>query len=98
MRSNFDYNLDFTTGSQLSFDFLKKALQNFYAQNSPKNIGSSPDEKIKTTITNQVYMLLKTNFIHKERLQNLELPKYEELDSFVEKLQDTYTKYYHPNE
>ena len=98
MRSNFGYDLNFTTGSQLSFDFLKTALQHFYAKKPKADRVLVPNESTKTAITNQVYSLLKTNFIHKERLQNLELPNYEGLDSFVEKLQDPYAKYYRPGE
>lgn len=98
MRSNFGYDLDFTTGKQLSFDFLKTALQDFYAQQSQVTISSPSREITEKMTTNQVYNILKTNFIHKERLQNLELPNYNNLDLFVEQLQDPYAKYYSPDE
>lgn len=98
VNQNFDYHLPITSGSQLSFDFLKNSLQKLYTNFSKEPNPEPLSEATKSVISSEIIKLLKTNFIHKEHLQNIETPSYEELSTFVKNIQDRYTQYYRPQE
>lgn len=100
LKVNYGQEMQATTGKPLSFDILKTELQKrVLKQQSEKITIQKPISKeVQQTVAQKIFTLLKTKFTEKEKLENLQVPKYEELSNFVNKLGEKYTKYYTPSE
>ncbi len=100
LSQNFSYQMEYLEWAPLSFEKLKTELQHLqhFLATSASYTWEIQQEDLKNKVAKQVFSLLKTKFIHKEKLEKSELPAYDQLSDFVEHLEDPYTKYYHPEE
>lgn len=99
LSQNFSYQMDYLEWVPLSFEKLKTELQ--YLQHFLETTSyrwKNQQEDLKNKVVNEVFSLLKRKFINKEKLENLELPTYDQLSDFVEHLEEPHTKYYSPKE
>lgn len=99
LSQNFSYQMEYLEWEPLSFEKLKMELQHLqHFLETSSYIWEKQQEDLKSKVAKEVFSLLKTKFINKEKLENSELPTYDQLSDFVEHLDDPYTKYYHPEE
>lgn len=100
LKVNYNLEMQVHTGKALTFNTLKTELQNLVLkQKADKNeLSKEIPQRIKERVSQQIFSLLKTKFTEKGKLSHLQLPKYEELSDFVDKLWEKYTKYYTPTE
>lgn len=99
VKYNYWETLLYTKNKSLSFDYLANQLKKL-AMTLSKSSYSTVDLSQYTPedIADAVYSLLKYNYIHNEKLENLQVPQYSELTEFVNWLWDDFTEYYDSKE
>lgn len=100
LKVNYGQEMQATTGKQLSFDTLKTELQKLILrqQSEKAQTKQQVSKELQQAVAQEIFTLLKTKFIEKEKLENLQAPKYEGLSDFISKLGEKYTRYYTPSE